>query len=283
MAKYLKRIECAISEDFTGISREVYSVVDMFVFYLKNNIRTENISKLYVFFTNELKENNVVLDVEYFYDNFTNYLKILKSEEINSKRKLFLDNIVTIIRSRVEDKVWVEQNLDSVLQVLKDKEYVFSDFYKSKVLSSDKKRKATLFFEYKSTLKIYLSILDKKNNVLLKKKILDVIPAPSGVMDLLKLYLKSIKWTDNDEVVISHSNNRDYWLYDLSKNKLEFHYSRAEKNDPHGQYDLALMYFNGQGVLKDEEKGMYWLQKSANQGFKRAKKMLGSRSGNGAN
>jgi hypothetical protein len=32
---------------------------------------------------------------------------------------------------------------------------------------------------------------------------------------------------------------RDYWDVDIIQGRSTFHYPRAEKGDPHGQYDFA--------------------------------------------
>lgn len=49
----------------------------------------------------------------------------------------------------------------------------------------------------------------------------------------------------------------------------------AEKGDPSAQSEVAVMYFIGQGVIKDIPTGIKWLEKSANQGDATAQHYLG--------
>ncbi|MEW9906910.1 MAG: hypothetical protein AB2990_06270 [Candidatus Symbiodolus clandestinus] len=38
----------------------------------------------------------------------------------------------------------------------------------------------------------------------------------------------------------------------------------AEQNDGSAQYDLGLMYFNGQGILaQDKQQTLFWIRKAA--------------------
>lgn len=48
----------------------------------------------------------------------------------------------------------------------------------------------------------------------------------------------------------------------------------AENGDPEAQYNLGLIYLEGNGVKKNEKLGAGWIQKAANQGHIEAKKKL---------
>jgi serine/threonine protein kinase len=52
--------------------------------------------------------------------------------------------------------------------------------------------------------------------------------------------------------------------------------SSAENGYDEAQYWLGVMFYNGQGTEVNDEKAIYWLQKSADQGHKKAKKTLES-------
>ena len=57
--------------------------------------------------------------------------------------------------------------------------------------------------------------------------------------------------------------------------QIDFLYAPAEEGNPHGQYQLGKMYLDGdQWVAVDPVKARYWLVKSADQGFARAKRLL---------
>jgi len=48
----------------------------------------------------------------------------------------------------------------------------------------------------------------------------------------------------------------------------------AENGDPEAQYNLGLLYLEGNGVKKNEKLGAEWIQKAADQGHIAAKKKL---------
>ncbi|EDP9826660.1 SEL1-like repeat protein [Salmonella enterica subsp. enterica] len=86
-----------------------------------------------------------------------------------------------------------------------------------------------------------------------------------------------LKW-NGDIILLLHSNKKDYWFLELNKKTIDFHFERAEKGDPHGQYDLGIMYLYGNNFLaKDEKKAFYWLNKSAENGYVRALKYISSK------
>ena len=48
----------------------------------------------------------------------------------------------------------------------------------------------------------------------------------------------------------------------------------VEKGDPKAQYNLAVMYKNGQVFAKNYKLAVKWYRKSAEQGYERAKEVL---------
>lgn len=82
-------------------------------------------------------------------------------------------------------------------------------------------------------------------------------------------------WQDNSIALLGHSNKRDQWRLDVETLTVDFLYAPAEEGNPHGQYALGQMYLDGKlWVNQDRDKALYWLQKSADQGFARAKTQL---------
>ena len=51
--------------------------------------------------------------------------------------------------------------------------------------------------------------------------------------------------------------------------------TRAKNGDSIAQYKLSLRYYLGEGVKKDDEKAVYWAEKSANQGYPPSQHLLG--------
>ncbi len=54
------------------------------------------------------------------------------------------------------------------------------------------------------------------------------------------------------------------------KKALYWHKKSAEQGNAYAQYSLGEMYHKGEGTLKNYKKALYWLQKSAEQGISEA-------------
>jgi FOG: TPR repeat, SEL1 subfamily len=61
---------------------------------------------------------------------------------------------------------------------------------------------------------------------------------------------------------------------ELSKETLVSCQLAANHNDPQGQFFIGMAYLNGVGFPKDDEKAVFWLQKSSKQGFDLAENEL---------
>ena len=82
-------------------------------------------------------------------------------------------------------------------------------------------------------------------------------------------------WEDNRHALLWHSNKRDRWRLDTETLQVDFLYAPAECGNPHGQYALGKMYLEGKSwVSEDHARALYWLRKSAEQGFARAQRLL---------
>jgi TPR repeat protein len=82
-----------------------------------------------------------------------------------------------------------------------------------------------------------------------------------------------ISWVDAKTVRVQTDNGRDYWLCS-SDGTVEFHYPRAQTGDPHGEYDLGRMYYDGTGVLRDQERGLALIRSAAAKGHRHAVRFL---------
>ncbi len=49
----------------------------------------------------------------------------------------------------------------------------------------------------------------------------------------------------------------------------------AHADDAHAQYNLAFMYYGGEGVVKDHTKAFHWFERAAKSGHKQAQDILG--------
>ena len=57
----------------------------------------------------------------------------------------------------------------------------------------------------------------------------------------------------------------------------------AEAGNPDAQYTIGYMYFEGQGVSRDEERALRWIQRAAENGSRQAVTALGELAGMGSN
>lgn len=148
------------------------------------------------------------------------------------------------------------------------------------VQSPNKALKAQIFYSLSHKLDVYLHVFNRKGDRIRSKLLWSLRPQYIDFGSLiwsgdseLRLYEKII----DRRSVNADINNRDYWSYDIERDILEFYFHRAETGQAHGQYDLAMMYWKGwEKHPADREKALYWMRKSADQGFGRAVKMLGS-------
>ena len=62
---------------------------------------------------------------------------------------------------------------------------------------------------------------------------------------------------------------------DLSQSELDDLISRVEKGDPEAQFELGLVYYNGQNVKQNYEQAVYWFKKAAEQNHANAQHNLG--------
>ncbi len=61
---------------------------------------------------------------------------------------------------------------------------------------------------------------------------------------------------------------------EVVRKTVEFQKKRADEGSPAAQYDLGMRYIKGDGVERDEEAGLKWLDKSAKNGSNQAVKKL---------
>ncbi len=57
----------------------------------------------------------------------------------------------------------------------------------------------------------------------------------------------------------------------------------AEAGNPEAQYTIGYMYFEGQGVSRDESRGLEWIRRAADNGSRHAVSALGELAGMGHN
>ena len=59
------------------------------------------------------------------------------------------------------------------------------------------------------------------------------------------------------------------------KNAFKLYQKAANQGDGNSQYNLGIMYDDGDGVIQDDKKAVYWYKKAANQGYALAQVKIG--------
>lgn len=102
---------------------------------------------------------------------------------------------------------------------------------------------------------------------------------PTGSFDVRYVFGR-VEWADDRTVRVTQDNGRDYWLCSAD-GRAEFHYPRAERGDPAGEFALGRMYYEGTLVLQDRERGLGLVRSAAAKGDKHARAFLARVAGPG--
>ncbi|RYZ78229.1 MAG: hypothetical protein EOP04_30105 [Proteobacteria bacterium] len=183
--------------------------------------------------------------------------------------ELFLETIHEATLEVAKNQSWDTKVFEDAYSIIKAKNFVF--FGHLQKISHNRKRNHTarLYWEMTDRLRVFIEIDEDAN----QRHLVSVVGA--GI-DLLRLLFGPLKWVDEFNVILNLKTRCDYWNLNIQTGQLDFFFARAVANDPHGLYDLAVMYFEGDTVLQNEELGMFYLKKAADAKFGRAIKKLRS-------
>lgn len=278
MAKYLQVVEMNYNlEDILGLQdtiivNAIREAATLYAYYLtKAKITTQGISKVILNGGIDSKEITVMGDTVLIYSHPYQYLKEL---DINSTPKdiqqVFIQEVTSALLEVGKEHEW---DLEAILELQKtvdSKEYKFEGVWVKPKLNEEKTKAVGIAWKTNDKLEIGFVMKAKKSA---EETEYPIIRINIG-LGLFESILGKLIWENNHIVRFYHTNKREYWELNTEQRQVTFHYPRAESGDAHGQYDLAKMYLEGDLVEIDESKAIEWLQKSANQGFGRAKKLL---------
>ena len=104
---------------------------------------------------------------------------------------------------------------------------------------------------------------------------------PDAMLKLAKVYFEdesnkqniydALQWALQAEAVPASQHEASILRQTITDAVLK----RANNKDSRAQYEVALMYQNGQGEIQDKPKALYWLRKAANKGYTQAQYALG--------
>ncbi|MBS9774139.1 MAG: sel1 repeat family protein [Tenacibaculum sp.] len=272
MSKYLRDIVLYTNKEYSVKPKEYYQKIH-FVYIQKLNYLLNKIE-----FNGILTINLVITDIPSEHltsERFGNILEVfiffIKENESKNYVISYYSNLL-IHLSKLND--CYSKNLIQIINKIIDIEEVWAETISRRKWNKSKTFNFTLSFEINylnSNMKFFLNIENKQKQ---RKSILfSEVSNSLLVKQEFEDRANKVYW-ENDDVIIIEKSKKSYWEYNTNTGELTFHFYRAESGDAHGQYDLGLMYFKGQYVLKDKKKAKYWFNKSAEQNYSKAIKML---------
>lgn len=206
-------------------------------------------------------------------ERFSNVMDILffVDKKMDTHREIytFYKNILT--------DIWIKYKFDLV--PLQETINQLNDFHQpwdycitKNMYNNSKTCAISLKMHVDANVELYLIIHQPKdvNRLVLFSKInLDI-----DIAETLKHYCNKKYWKTDSKFMIELDNHRDYWEYDVETDTVNFIYPRAEENNPHGLYDLGMLYREGRYVLQDMNMAKYFLELSAARGYSKAEKAL---------
>lgn len=226
--------------------------------------QAESRSPVVIPHTPEAKEGEGIAYVSEHFD-----LAHFQSQDIGEQRIYLLDRLHAALINCAATFGWnTEQLIAARERVVRD-HFQFSFWWKKPVSSPDRKHKVQAFIEVADQAAITLVFTDRQQQEV-HRALLCTAPPRSG---LGELELHKVQWLDAETVQVTQQNKRDYWLCKVN-GEAEFHFPRAEQGDPHGQYQLGQLYWEGRFVPRDRERGLEWMRAAAKQGYGHARRWL---------
>lgn len=123
---------------------------------------------------------------------------------------------------------------------------------------------------------VYMLILLIKKEKLIKR----VQFAPKGY----QIYCKGIselQWQDDSHVIIKRAfgygfkKTSDHWIIGIN-GSIDYYSPKVENTavDPHGLFDLGILYWEGKAIMQNKDKGLELIKKAADLNSKHAQKWL---------
>lgn len=266
MGKYIQYLEAHVSQLSTRVLKHEYlSVINMFDYYMFSKIQCPAINKINVTIEDNEQQSIAIQDFnKHAFIRLCIPFQAFETLDKYDARELLATQLLEALVLFAETYEVDKAHFIDCFNKLKQKGFIFAN---ELITTRNRGREVRLVFECDASYNIYLVDVSNRRRI-------RFFEIGLGTKDLLRYYIKRIQWASDNELLIYQANNRDYWSYDIDTGIVQFHYPRAESGDPKAQYDLALKYKNGHGVLASKEAAIYWLQQSAAQGYARAIKAL---------
>jgi hypothetical protein len=230
---------------------------------------TGGISKVVI--VNSEHENIDSLDIICFYHHPLSRIATLTRKSSEQEiRKAYVDDVTGALTNIGKQYNWDITRIQELKREIERRNYKFYGAFGAYKSSPDRSNKAQLVWATDDYINFSVDVKNAKND----HKISIPVVSITIMLGLFQTICKKFFWENHNTIRIIQENMRDYWDVDITQGTSTFHYPRAEKGDPHGQYDFAKMYIDGRYVEHNMEEAVMWLERSAKQGFKRAIRLL---------
>ena len=206
-----------------------------------------------------------IFDVYYYLD-----FAAVRAYDLMAHKRFFLDSILECLDAYADEYGWDREYCHRVHQKIVEAGIVFDRFWGKQVRHRKTGWRVQAHVACFENLDLSLVVWDKTGAVVQKKFLAKLAGTTAALQDAYG----RLVWEDERRIRLYRSNGRDYWEYDVQTGEARFGFPRAESGDAQGQYHLGRMYLEGTLVPEDRERALYWLRRSAAQGYKHAINLL---------
>jgi hypothetical protein len=261
-----------LRQNIKSILMELDVPLDLFYGYCLGKVETRGISMITIYLTCNKQMNNIIKDgdgnliIYCFFDQ--EYFAILPN--IGDKKQYYVKTINQALLFLCSYYSWEDTNFNIVKSIIFNNKYIFKYRVGNPKKNRNRKIEAYVHVESDPILKkLNFYVYFEFDNTI--KKIL--FTRTGEGYGMIEYIVNKTIWIDDELFKVIMKNKLDYWEVNVN-DYVRFYYSKAESGSAHSQYNLGLMYLNGQNLIQDEEKAIYWLKKSADNGFVKSKEKL---------
>jgi hypothetical protein len=212
-------------------------------------------------------------------DDFEGVLAVSKFFDVEAYEELdgagkwraFIDLVHAAMITAARSQGWNEEPLERARKLAKSQGPCLTGELGPAHPSPNRRLRAQLRYEYVHAISVAIHVSGAQSN---EGMVIAIATLPA-IFEVIELTIGELKWISNDEIGVGHANEKDRWRISVGPpSSVEFFTARAERDDPHGLYDLGMMYLNGRTVLKDLDKARYWLERARERGYSKAESAL---------
>lgn len=194
----------------------------------------------------------------------------------NSKSLYIIRLCQQSIMSLVSEMCWNTEAFEHTYNKIISKNCLFREYWRKAKSSPNRQLKAQIYFEddYEQD-GIYVDFTDKSEKLIKRVQF-----APKGYHIYSKM-VSEPQWENNSQVIIKRSfahsftKTSDYWIIGVD-GSIDYHSPKTENTEvnPHGLFDLGILYWEGKIVMPNQDKGLELIKKAAELNYKHAQKWI---------